>query len=334
MSDKKCVREKYLYLSAMLRAREARMLTREKAERMISAASFSDAAKMLTDCGYADMSGMSPKELDGALNGHRAAIFSEIAAISPDRELVDIFRMKYDYHNAKTLIKAEARGVGRGDLMSGSGRIAPEALEKSFTEENYLSVPPVLAAAMNEAKQTLARSQNPQLSDLILDRAYFAELSAAAEKLGSRFLSGYAKTLIDGANLRAAVRTLRMKKDPEFLKSVLTEGGETDLRRVLQAASSAETLPALYAGTVFKNAAELGAQAAQGGSLTEFELACDNAVTAYLTGAKLTSYGEAPVIAYLAAVEDEIRAVRMILTGFAAGISPDTVRERLREFYA
>ena len=104
-----------------------------------------------------------------------------------------------------------------------------------------------------------ARSQNPQLSDLILDRAYFAELRAAAEKLGSRFLSGYAKTLIDGANLRAAVRTLRMKKDPEFLKSVLTEGGETDLRRVLSAASSAETLPALYAGTVFKNAAELGA---------------------------------------------------------------------------
>ena len=36
MSNKKCVREKYLYLSAMLRAREAKMLTREKAERMIA----------------------------------------------------------------------------------------------------------------------------------------------------------------------------------------------------------------------------------------------------------------------------------------------------------
>ena len=58
MSNKKCVREKYLYLSAMLRAREAKMLTRDKAERMIDAPSFDEAAKMLTDCGYKDMSGL------------------------------------------------------------------------------------------------------------------------------------------------------------------------------------------------------------------------------------------------------------------------------------
>ena len=49
MSNKKCVREKYLYLSAMLRAREAKMLTREKAERMIDTASFDEAAKRLAD---------------------------------------------------------------------------------------------------------------------------------------------------------------------------------------------------------------------------------------------------------------------------------------------
>ena len=48
MSNKKCVREKYLYLSAMLRAREAKMLTRDKAERMIDAPSFDEAAKMLS----------------------------------------------------------------------------------------------------------------------------------------------------------------------------------------------------------------------------------------------------------------------------------------------
>ena len=45
LSNKKCVREKYLYLSAMLRAREAKMLTRDKVERMIDAPSFDEAAK-------------------------------------------------------------------------------------------------------------------------------------------------------------------------------------------------------------------------------------------------------------------------------------------------
>ena len=55
---------------------------------------------------------------------------------------------------------------------------------------------------------------------------------------------------------------------------------------------------------------------------------------AYLKGAKLISYGPEAVIAYLAAVEGEITAVRMILTGRLAGIAPQVIRERLRDLYA
>ena len=44
--------------------------------------------------------------------------------------------------------------------------------------------------------------------------------------------------------------------------------------------------------------------------------------------------GEEPVIAYQAAVENEITAVRMILTGRLAGIAPGVIRERLRDLYA
>ena len=53
-----------------------------------------------------------------------------------------------------------------------------------------------------------------------------------------------------------------------------------------------------------------------------------------LGDAKLVAYGEEPVVAYLAAVESEITAVRMILTGRLAGIDPQTIRERLRDLYA
>ena len=48
----------YLALTAMLRAREAKMLDRDRMERMLGAADFGDAAKLLTDCGYEDMSAM------------------------------------------------------------------------------------------------------------------------------------------------------------------------------------------------------------------------------------------------------------------------------------
>ena len=68
--------------------------------------------------------------------------------------------------------------------------------------------------------------------------------------------------------------------------------------------------------------------------MTAFERACDNAVNSYLRSAKLVSYGPEAVVAYLAAVEGEITAVRMILTGKLAGVAPETIRERLRDLYA
>lgn len=334
MSNKKCVREKYLYLSAMLRAREAKMLTREKAERMIDMASFDEAAKMLADCGYEDYSGMNAKQVDNALAERRAEIFAELVRMSPNPETVEVFRMKYDYHNAKTLIKAEAAALEREDLLSSSGRVPVQTLIKSFTEEKFTGVPPVLADAIVQAKSVLARTANPQLADFALDKAYFTELLKAARELDSDFLTGYARILIDSANLRSAVRTMRMGKDLDFLKLALVPGGGIDAGRIAASSSSGETLAALFTNTLLAEAAALGAEAAKGGRMTDFELACDNAVTAYLTRARLVAFGEAPVIAYLAAVEGEITAVRMILTGFLAGIAPDTIRERLREFYA
>ena len=334
MSNKKCVRENYLYLSAMLRAREAKMLTREKAERMIDTASFDEAAKMLADCGYEDYSGMNAKQVDNALAERRAEIFAELARMSPNPETVEVFRMKYDYHNAKTLIKAEAASLEREDLLSSSGRVPVQTLIKSFTEEKFTGIPPVLADAIVQAKSVLARTANPQLADFALDKAYFAELLKAARDLDSSFLTGYARILIDSANLRSAVRTMRMGKDLDFLKLALVPGGGIDVGRITASSSSGEALAALYTNTLLADAAALGAEAVKGGRMTDFELACDNAVTAYLTKARLVAFGEAPVIAYLAAVEGEITAVRMILTGFLAGIAPDTIRERLREFYA
>ena len=71
-----------------------------------------------------------------------------------------------------------------------------------------------------------------------------------------------------------------------------------------------------------------------GGSLTAFEKACDDAVTTYLTGARMVAFGEEPVVGYLYAKEAEMTAIRTIFAGRAAGLDGDTIRARLRMTYA
>ena len=325
-------KEAYLYLSALLRAREPKMLSREKAERLLDAPSFAECAKQLADSGYEDMSQMNAGEIEAALSRRRAAVFRELAGMLPDEKLIDVFRVRYDYHNAKVVLKAEAVGSEPLPLMSASGRIPADTLLNAYREERAVDLPGKLAEALKAGKELLARTANPQLADFLLDKAYFAELQELCAALKSDFLTRYVSVLADSTNLRSAVRTLRMGKNADFLREALVPGGSVSAERIL-ASATGDALASLFSG-VLSDAAALGAAAAEGGPLTAFELACDNAVAKTLGEAKLVSYGEAPVIAYLAAVESEITAVRMILTGRLAGIDPQTIRERLRDLYA
>lgn len=326
-------REAYLCLSAMLRTREPKLLNNDRAERMLEAGSFEDAAKLLSDCGYADMSQMNAKEIEAYLNDRRNEIFYELDRLCPQKALVDVFRMKYDYHNAKAIIKSEAMGLDAKHLLSSSGRIKGEELLSLYNDELYTRMPGALGGAMENAKNTLARTNNPQLADFILDRFYFCELRHAAKDVGCDYLTGYFHILVDSANLKTAVRTLRMGKDADFMNDALIKHGSVDIDRI-KAAGDKDALSALFNHSKLERAAVLGAEAIDGGSMTAFELECDNAVNEYLKGAKLVSFGPEAVVAYIAAVEGEITAVRMILTGRLAGIAPQTIRERLRDLYA
>ena len=327
------IKEAYLCLSAMLRAREPKLLNNDRAERMLDAASFEEAAKLLTDCGYGDMSELSAKEIEAALAQRRAALFDEMKNLAPDGEIVDMFQMKYDYHNAKTIIKAEAMGTDAERLLSQSGRIGAAELLALYNDDRCGELPRHLGKAMEEAKAVLARSSNPQMADFVLDRAYFAELSSVAKELENTFITGYIQILIDSAYLKSAVRTLRMGKGAEFMADALITGGSVDPQRIM-AAGDKESIAALFAHTALEKAAALGAEAAEGGSLTDFERSCDDAVNAYLKNAKLVSYGPEALVAYLAAAEAEITAVRMILTGRLSGIAARVIKERLRDMYA
>jgi V/A-type H+-transporting ATPase subunit C len=335
LSENKITDKDYVYLSAMLRAKEPYMLNRERVERMLEAPSVNEAAIILMECGYEDMTDMKAGEIEAGLAKQKEKLFAEVERIAPEKAVVEVFRLKYDYHNAKTLVKAQGAKLDGRRLLADSGRVKPNVLIDAFNTGNYKFIPTELGKAMAEAQGTLARTGNPQLSDFILDRAYFTELLILAESISDNsFFLQYAKLAVDSANLRAAVRITRMGRDIDYMRTVLIPGGNVSKERVAEAAGMGDGLPSVFAASPLSEAAQMSVAVLSGGPLTAFELACDDAVTRFLKRAKLSSFGVEPVIAYLAAVETEITAARMILTGRLAGITPDVIRERLRETYA
>ena len=322
----------YLFLSTRLRALERNLLTAARMERMIDAPSAADAAKVLSEIGYNEFSPGSDSELNAALSAEREKVFEELYRFVPDRSVVDVFKVKYDYHNAKTVLKARAQGLPAERLLVDAGRMEAARLQEALEEGNYAALPGEMAQAVQEAAEVLSATGDPQRSDFVLDRAYYAEMLRCAEETGSGFLKRYVQATIDAANLRSTVRTLRMKKGGDFLRRVLFEGGTIPTDRVMAAALNGN-LEELYRTGELKTAAEYGAAALGGGSLTAFEKACDDAVTSFVAAAKRTPFGVEVVIGYLVAKEIEFTAVRIIMSSRMAGIDGETIRERLRESY-
>jgi len=307
---------------------ENRLFTRERMDRLIEAKDTAEAMKVLAECGYSDAGG-----LEEALARDRAEVFRDMERAVPDRRLVEVFQLKYDYHNAKTILKSQAVGIDPQRLLLAGGRYEPGQLWGDWQRESIRDCTQTFRRAMEQAKAILADGGDPQQADLVLDRACYEEMAQLAKELGSTFLQGYVRLSVDAANLRAAVRVHRMGREGDFLRQALLPGGTVSEQSI--AAARPEGLAEIFQAGPLAQAAQLGAKLAQtgGASLTDFERACDDALTNYLTAARLVPFGEQAVIGYLYAKEQELTAIRAIFAGRAAGLDGDTIRSRLRETY-
>ncbi len=166
-------------------------------------------------------------ELDRVLTQERDKTLKDLTSSAPHPEILEVFKVKYDYHNIKTLLKAEAMGTDAERLLVSAGRVKVEKLTEKLRSGDLRGLPGILQSAAGEAREVLGTTGDPQLADFVLDRACYADMADIANKSGSAFLAGYVRITVDAANLRSVVRTLRMGKGAEFLKGGPSSGAAT-----------------------------------------------------------------------------------------------------------
>ena len=323
----------YIFLCANLRAREPRLLTGERMAKMCEAASFGEAAKYLLDCDYPDMSGMDDVQIERTIADHRKQVVGEIAAFCPEPIMLDAFRIRYDYHNIKVLVKSHGEHGNTERLMSSCGIVDPDVMAECYRSENYDRLPDHIRDCLRGARELLDRTGDPQRADFMVDRAYYTQLLTMTRGLSDDFYSRYVRHCIDGANLRSAVRARRIGLDKSLVEAAMIPGGYVETYSIVDASDEPQLLEILFFAGLFQKAAELGAAAMAGGPLTAFESECENTLTRWLDNAKYILCGPAPVLAFLDSLDSEVVAVRTILLGKKSGMSPEAIRERLRESY-
>ena len=121
----------YLAISARIKAMETGLLSRERMEQILDAKNSEEAVKILQECGYPELDARDPEAMDAALSAAREATLADLTGGAPDPRYIDIFKLKYDYHNVKALLKAEAMDEDPAHLMMDMGRVPAEKLREA-----------------------------------------------------------------------------------------------------------------------------------------------------------------------------------------------------------
>ena len=121
----------------------------------------------------------------------------------------------------------------------------------------------------------------------------------------------------------------RSGKDIDFITRALCPCSTLDVERLARAAGATiEEVTAYLAETEYKEASEILKSSA-----SEFERWCDNALIRRLRSQKYEYFGVGPLAAYYLAKENELKSVRIILSGKKTGMTAESLRERVREMY-
>ena len=113
------------------------------------------------------------------------------------------------------------------------------------------------------------------------------------------------------------------------MKRAMAECDSLSVSQLSKAAlSGMDAICEYLRGTAYAEGADALAE-----SPSAFERWCDNRIIQTISPEKYHAFTIGPVIAYVIARQNEIKTVRIILSGKQNELPDDSIRERLREMY-
>ena len=327
----------YAFAVAKVRTLEGKLLDKGKIDRMVDAKSADEALKVIIDADYGYSSGdiTDADEYETLLIEEQKKVYRLLKEVAPQPDVFDLFLLRNDFHNVKVILKSEFLGQINDDMLVETGTIAPGKLKIMVKDRNFRDMPSIMKDAVFEVIDTFNRTRDPQVIDLILDKAVFAQMKQVAQSSKNEFINDLVRIQVDLANIKTFVRVKRMNKSWDFLNKALLPGGRIDNKIYIEKLeepidSFVDTLAYTAYGKVCDEGLE---DYKKTGSLTRLEKLSDNYVLGFIKKAKYIALGIEPLIAYLMAKENEIKNVRIIMVGKINKISTEIIRERLRESY-
>lgn len=315
----------YAYSFGRVRALEAHLLDKLQFKRMAEAKTAPEVIKILSETVYVLPDGADVPVIEKVLQQELYNVYDLAQHISPRRDITDLIQMKYDFHNAKVILKSEIASREPAHLTP-LGVVDTEKLKKAF-KERIKDLPAPLAHAVEKARLVYEETGDTQTIDFVLDSEYMRAMLVQSED--TPFLREFFRFKIDLENIRAFIRCQRFNLDFE---QAYLEGGTIDVKTFLGfKGEPVETIINAVQTRKYSHIVEEGLKNyEETKTLTLYEKLTEDFLIEYLKKAKMAALTIEPLIGYILAKEREVKQVRLLLLGKLKGID---VEKRMSDPY-
>lgn len=320
------VSQDFTYAVSRIRMKETKLLTRKDIDRLIAQQDYPSVITALAEFGY---NCEKTKDSSDILTEELEKLWFLMAELVEDMSVFDVFRIQNDYHNLKVSVKAVYSDKTVSSMLISGGTIEGEIIYQCVKNRDYKVLPEILAQTAQKALNIILKTGDGQLCDTVIDKA---SLDALADIRGNSLyevLKDYAELYIASANIKIAVRGSKLNKDLEFFRQALAEC--LTLNKELLAKSAAkgfDEVCAYLSKTKYKDALDYMKT-----SVASFEKWCDDLLIKDMKKQKSDPFTIGPLVAYIIAKQNEIKAIRLILIAKLNRLDDSKINERIREMY-
>ena len=338
--------EEYAFANGIIKKLEKGLLNKDLLERMIKSSDILSALKILTESDLNDYSFdlNNPANFEDSLNKELLStynIIKDISKVSTFNFLYFTFACKYDFHNIKILVKSKylKKDISNA-LLSPIGTIDIEKLKLAIKDEKYEDLPDSFEFLLKKTFSEYSKFKDPEIIDFILDKErYIMVFNKITEveiiEIEENFLRRFIKINIDLNNIISCIRAKIRGERKSFAKEFLIPEGDYKIENIVEIYDS--PLSSWFEKLIhtdYKNIVETGVNYFQkNNSLMELEKLRDNFILNFSKIGKCITFGIEPIVGFLTAKENDIKNIKIILSGKLNKLSPDQIKERVRDTY-
>lgn len=318
----------FAYAVARIRSKEINLLNRQSLEQLLSCKSYEDCLQILHEKGWGESEQETAEQL---LSGERERTWNLIQELIDKEDLwiFNVFLYSNDFHNLKAAIKQAYIDKDTPNIFIGNGTISPDIIYEAAKTHDFSRLPNFMSRCADEAYEVLFHTGDSQLCDVIIDKSCLEAVYGKAKETKNELLMGYAELKCAAANINIAIRACRTNKGIEFLERAFAQCDSLNKKRLIDSVlNSEEAVYEYLESTVYTDAIDAIKE-----SPSAFDRWCDNRIIEHISPQKYNPFTISPIAAYILAKENEIKSVRIILSGKLNDLGEDTIKERLRDMY-